>query len=294
MKYCTNCKENQDSWADNPNHNPHETYRRDERCWKCDEYTLVGANIDNRQILPYQQSIDDRSVVINFPQTDNILQIREMTRMAELTIYNRDSQSERELLEDKRKGRSKLQEKISKLEESEDSLKEEINDLERSLPSLKKKEKKEKTELVVIYKGQLSEVRKKVADLKKELSKIDEEIGRISGNISARNDKLVQAKLIQQSQELEITKLVKDMKELEIGLEKDKVAAEKAKAIAMDKTRADVEKERIKLQNNQRTIGLEEELKQEEKKSKLKLENQRLKGELRTQQLEGKLWWFQK
>lgn len=44
-KFCSNCQEWHDSWADHPNYRSYSTYRRYERCWKCDEWTLSDRTI---------------------------------------------------------------------------------------------------------------------------------------------------------------------------------------------------------------------------------------------------------
>jgi hypothetical protein len=44
-KFCSNCREWKESWDDHPNHRSHLTYRRSERCWKCDEWTLSDRTI---------------------------------------------------------------------------------------------------------------------------------------------------------------------------------------------------------------------------------------------------------
>lgn len=44
-KFCSNCREWKDSWADYPSHRPYLTYRRSERCWRCDEWTLSDRTI---------------------------------------------------------------------------------------------------------------------------------------------------------------------------------------------------------------------------------------------------------
>jgi hypothetical protein len=44
-KFCSNCQEWKDSWADHPNYESSRTYRRYERCWSCDEWTLSDRTI---------------------------------------------------------------------------------------------------------------------------------------------------------------------------------------------------------------------------------------------------------
>jgi len=44
-KYCSNCQAWKESWADNPSYRSSSTYRRYERCWSCDEWTLSDRTI---------------------------------------------------------------------------------------------------------------------------------------------------------------------------------------------------------------------------------------------------------
>ena len=44
-KFCSNCQEWKESWADHPSYKSYNTYRRYERCWKCDEWTLSDRTI---------------------------------------------------------------------------------------------------------------------------------------------------------------------------------------------------------------------------------------------------------
>ena len=221
MKYCTNCNY------------VNEVYT--ERCLNCNSL-LVGERTELIQC--------PSTSVINFPKDNNLLQMREMTRMAELTIQERDSRNEGKLLEDRRKDRNKLEEKKSKLEEHEESLEEEIDKLEISLPSLKKAKKKEKTELLDIYKRQLSEARKKITSLKEDLSKIDREIEVIGENISSRGNLLAQVRLSQQSQELAITREIKQLE------------------IRKNDNQKQIELRKIELENNQKNIRIEEQKEQ--------------------------------
>jgi hypothetical protein len=40
MKWCNYCHAYKESWADNPSYRSSETYRRYDRCWSCDKWTL--------------------------------------------------------------------------------------------------------------------------------------------------------------------------------------------------------------------------------------------------------------
>lgn len=44
-KFCSNCREWQESWADHSSYKSYSTYKRYERCWKCDEWTLSDRTI---------------------------------------------------------------------------------------------------------------------------------------------------------------------------------------------------------------------------------------------------------
>ena len=38
--YCRNCQSYEDSWAEHQSYKKNEEYRRDKRCWKCDNWKL--------------------------------------------------------------------------------------------------------------------------------------------------------------------------------------------------------------------------------------------------------------
>lgn len=57
-KFCSNCQEWKESWADHPNYQSPRTYRRHERCWSCDEWTL-----SERTIFVPRSSVVDRGMI---------------------------------------------------------------------------------------------------------------------------------------------------------------------------------------------------------------------------------------
>jgi len=44
MKWCNNCNAHKESWAEHPDYRSSDTYRRYDRCWSCDKWTLCNCH----------------------------------------------------------------------------------------------------------------------------------------------------------------------------------------------------------------------------------------------------------
>jgi len=61
--WCTNCQAYKDSWAENQNYKPTETYRRDIRCWGCDGWNLTYTDSQKSR---YKELVKEKTSISGY------------------------------------------------------------------------------------------------------------------------------------------------------------------------------------------------------------------------------------